>query len=93
MGGFVSLPRRVLCAGVLCLAVCSPLLAAPAGAAEATAAVSAEASAAAQDYLAQARQLATSGQRPAAIKVLQDRLATRADDADAMSVLLIILLL
>lgn len=47
--------------------------------------------ASAQDYLAQARQLASSGQRPAAIKILEDRLATRPDDLDARTLLGIIL--
>jgi len=41
----------------------------------------------AQDSLAQARQFATSGQRAEAIKVLQDRLASRPDDLDARTLL------
>lgn len=44
-----------------------------------------------QDYLTEARQLATSGQRADAIKMLQERLATRPDDADARTLLGIVL--
>jgi YaiO family outer membrane protein len=47
--------------------------------------------AAPQDYLMQARQLASSGQRPAAIKLLEDRLAAHADDLNARTLLGIIL--
>jgi tetratricopeptide (TPR) repeat protein len=71
---------EVLRSGTLCLVLwCAcgiPALASPrAGAA------------APQDYLAQARQLASSGQRPAAIALLEDRLATRPDDLDARTLL------
>jgi len=74
---------HALGAGALCLllwgASWMPALAATAAASEAP-----------QDYLAQARQLASSGQRPAAIKILQDRLVTRPDDLDARTLLGII---
>ncbi|MCX6552476.1 MAG: YaiO family outer membrane beta-barrel protein, partial [Acidobacteria bacterium] len=45
----------------------------------------------AQDYLFQARELATSGKRAEAIKFLQDRLVTHPDDPDARTLLGIIL--
>jgi YaiO family outer membrane protein len=72
--------HRALYAGALCLALCaapgSPVLAAVPTP---------------QDYLGQARQLASSGQRPAAIKLLEDRLAAHADDLDARTLLGVIL--
>jgi len=80
MSRLAPFSTRVLRSGVLCLvlwgACGTPALAAPLAAAVAP-----------QDYLAQARQLASSGQRPAAIKILEDRLATRPDDLDARTLL------
>ena len=80
MSRLAPLSARVLRTGALCLVLSwacgTPALAAP----QAT-------PAAPQDYLAQARQLASSGQRPAAIKILEDRLATHADDLDARTLL------
>lgn len=76
---------RVLAAAMLCVAGClgtsQTAGAAPAGA---------DVAAPAQDVLAQARQLASSGRRGEAIALLSDRLASRPDDLDVRTLLAII---